>query len=77
VWARYNADHDWPRGPELDGAVQMLTLAQPAQDPLMVTIPPFGAESVPLREPDLPPTDVVAVPDLPSWSAGIVSDTPA
>ncbi len=43
------------------GRRSVLTLAQPAQDPLMVTIPPFGAERVPFREPDLPPTDVVAV----------------
>jgi hypothetical protein len=43
-------------------------LAQPAHDPLIVTIPvwPFGTESVPLSEPDVPPADVVAVPDLPS-----------
>ncbi len=65
MWARYSADQDWPRGAEWDAAAQMLTLAQPAQGPLIVAIPPFGAERVRFMEPDLPPTDVVAVRDLP------------
>ena len=40
------------------------TLAHPAQEPLMLTVPgwPPGDESVPLSEPDIPPSDVVAVP---------------